>query len=628
MNRKPHIALSLLLLLALAGCATAPPSVTPGEGTAQQAYAAKERGDYRTAAREFARLAAAASAPDRQRYQLEAADALFRAGLFVEANQLLEKLQGAPLPPHQQMRLQLLQAENALRQHDPDRALTLLASPAAPAAEVGLLARYQELRAHAFSRLGNHLESAHEYVERGRFLSTPEQVEANQSAIWGALSLLSDQALAQLQVVPPPDTLSGWIALVRLAKDIDLKPEQVAQRIAQWRQNYPNHPALDKFVDGIIERSRELRITPKHIALLLPLTGHFAEAGATVRDGILAAYYGNDGKGPSDSTIRVYDTGPNPNRALTAYEQAIADGAEFVIGPLDRKAVDLLAQRNEIPVPTLALNNADIYIPPHKNFYQFALSPEDEARQVAERTWLDGYGRAAVLVPTGDWGDRVRYAYDTRWDELGGDVVVNQSYDPKQSDFSKPLRHMLNLDQSDARRRELENMLGRSVEFTPRRRQDIDFVFLAAFPRQARLIRPQLRFHHAAHLPVYATSHVFSGKVDPNQDRDMDGIIFGGMPWTLQAPTPHQGIRKAAAHVLPSYDEQWQRLIAMGVDAYHLLSAIKLLQEYPHERYQGETGTLRVDDAGHVRRQLVWAHFVSGVPKLLKDDEFGQAQAQ
>jgi outer membrane PBP1 activator LpoA protein len=624
--RATHISLLLVLLLALAGCATGP-SVTPGGDLAQQAYAAKERGDYRAAAREFTRLAAGASAPDRQRYQLEAAEALFHAGLFAEANQLVEQLQAATLTPHQQMRLQLLQAQNALRQHDPDQALNLLAVPAAPAAEADLLARYHELRAHAFARLGNHLESAHEYVERERFLSDPDMIEANQTAIWDALSLLSDPALAQLQVVPPPDTLSGWIALVRIAKGIGLKPEEVAQRIAEWRQSYPDHPALDKFVDAIVERSRELRIKPKHIALLLPLTGHFAEAGATVRDGILTAYYGNQKNDPSDSTIRVYDTGPNPNRVLSAYDQAIADGAEFVVGPLDRKAVGLLAQRNEIPVPTLALNNADIYIPPHKNFYQFALSPEDEAKQVAERTWLDGSGRAAVLVPKGDWGDRVRYAYDTRWDELGGDVVVNQSYDPKQSDFSDPLRHMLNLDQSDARRRDLERMLGRSVEFTPRRRQDIDFVFLAAFPRQARLIRPQLRFHHAAHLPVYATSHVFSGKVDANQDRDMDGIIFGGMPWTLDAPTPNDELRNAAAHSLPSYDEQWQRLIAMGVDAYHLLAAIKLLHEYPHERYQGETGSLRVDDQGRVRRQLVWARFVGGVPHLIKDDEPTQARA-
>ena len=74
------------------------------------------------------------------------------------------------------------------------------------------------------------------------------------------------------------------------------------------------------------------------------------------------------------------------------------------------------------------------------------------------------------------------------------------------------------------------------LEFEPRRRQDIDIVFMAAFPAGARQLMPQLAFHHGADLPVHATSHVWSGVPDPANDRDLDGVVFGDMPW-LAAPT-------------------------------------------------------------------------------------------
>ncbi len=608
------IRLSIWLLaatLVLAGCATKPPEKPveqPDERTA--AYQLLAEGDFYAAARHFTRLAATAEPPQRFEYQLSAAEALFRAGLPVQAAQILEGLPAGALPPRLAMGRQLLLAEMAL-ETSPERALIALTTPASDDA-LDLSARYHYLRAQAFNRLGNHLETARELIFREPYLNDPWAVEANQMAIWQALSSLSNEALGRLRVQPPPDVLSGWMELALIAKDHTQSTQALAERVGEWRGRYPAHPVREGFVEALLKRSRELIARPSRIAVLLPVSGRFSSAAAAIRDGILAAYYSDPGHG--EVQLSIYDTGDDPLQAESTYRRAVDEGAEFVIGPLDKESVRLLAQAEELLVPTLALNYSE---PAHSPLlYQFSLSPEDEAEQVAELAWLEGHSRASVLLPKGPLGERLMSAFAARWQDLGGEVASTAYYDPENSDYSAPLTAILNLRESEGRRQSLQRILGQRLEFTPRRRQDIDFIFLAAFSRQARLIRPQLRFHYASDVPVYATSHLFTGAVDVDQDRDMDGIVFGDMPWTLEATTPNATTRKGAKSLL-NYGGPLQRLVAFGVDAYNLIAAIRLLDSYGHDRFQGETGTLRLDETKRVRRQLLWARFKGGAPRLL-----------
>jgi len=179
---------------------------------------------------------------------------------------------------------------------------------------------------------------------------------------------------------------------------------------------------------------------------------------------------------------------------------------------------------------------------------------------------------------------------------------------------------MLSIDQSEARMRALKAQLGRDLKFEPRRRQDVEFVFMLAFPVEARQIRPQLNFHRAAELPVYATSHVYSGKLDANLDRDMDGILFSDMPWVLGRASAQQELRTEIVRLWPEFAEQFLRLYALGVDAYNLIPRLSQLHAYRYERINGETGSLGMDEAGRIQRQLLWARFTNGKPRVVEYD--------
>lgn len=608
--------LSFLILLAglvlLAGCATGPTKPADNKAEAERQFAL---GEYQQAAQSFIALSQRAGTNQRTLLLLRASAAFARADNLYQARQIFKSIPLDTRNRTQVLLSQLVESHIALMERRPGDVLLNLSSKPSPSIDPAYLADYHRVRADAYTMLGNRLETARELVKREKYLTDPVLVEVNQKAIWQALAMLSERALQQLRSDPPPDVLSGWMQLVQVTKAYQLNPKKLNQAVSRWRQAYPNHPVQAELLTDLMTRRQEDIATPDKIALLLPLSGKFAKAAEAVQDGLLAAYYSRTPK--TTQTLRIYDTN-NGKDILTNYKKAVNDGAQFIIGPLDKSRIEKLAESDELPVPTLALNYVEREDVPI-NLFQFGLSPEEEAHQVAERTWLDGHVNAAVLVPIGPWGDRVSMAFKTRWQEIGGHVVEQQPYNAASNDYSNPIRMLLNIDDSRRRYRGIAGLLNQDLKYTPRRRQDIDFIFLAAYPRQARQIRPQLKFYHAADLPVYATSHVFTGNLNTERDRDMDGLMFGDMPWVLTGNTSHRGLRAEIEPHISKAGNRLQRLYALGIDSFNIIAALSPLKKYPYQRYDGETGSLSLDDKQRLQRQLTWVRFRSGRPVSLDE---------
>ena len=236
---------------------------------------------------------------------------------------------------------------------------------------------------------------------------------------------------------------------------------------------------------------------------------------------------------------------------------------------------------------------------------------------MAERALVDGYSSALVLTPTGSWGDRVYSAFRDRWEQLGGHLAEHQRYDTKANDFSTPIQALLNLDESKARKQEIQRLLGKKLEYQPRRRQDADFIFLAAKVQKAREIRPQLQFFHANDMPIYTTSHAFSGRSSPDQDQDLEGIRFPAMPWLLLDNPEDPLSRGHLADLLAGVQPRFLPLYAMGVDSYHLLSHLARVQSDPREVLEGKSGNLHLDRSNVIHRQLLWAEIDAGEPQVI-----------
>lgn len=625
------ISISLLIAL-LTSCATGPRAPSDIEAMGDEHIIELEQmakdGLFLDAALAYSRLASESQQPQKSHFSLRAAELLMDGNYVPQSLQLLSEIDSSILNRDIQIRLSLLDARISLARQQPEEALAKLKiiRPLLGDETAHLQISYLQLRANIYLLQNQPLEAARQRVILEPLLTDPDAIQANQEAIVSALRSVSSETLRKHQTGLPQETFNGWLELASIGQS--LKPDQDDAELANWRKRYPQHPALDVVISSVIS-ARPLALTlPTQIALILPLNNRFAKAAGAIRDGFLAAYYAQPAstEGPSIivPSVRIYDEGNSPENIDFAYAQAISDGAEFVVGPLNKEAVNQLAHHDELPVPVLALNfseqqNSEQTENLPDNLFQISLSPEQEARQVAERAWLDGHSRAAIITPATSWGTRVAKAFTERWLQFDGRVVEKQTYDAKKSDYSLPIRRLLNVDDSENRKRDLKRTIGNKVEFIPRRRQDIDFIFMAASSRQARLIKPQLRFHHAPNLPVYATSHSYGGTIDKDMDRDMDGVLFSDMPWTLTIHNADNNLKSGLHKNWPERVKRYTRLYALGVDAYHIISQLNTLRRNRAEYFKGETGDLSLDISNRLQRRLVWARFERGIPKVLDD---------
>jgi len=604
-----------MLAALLSGCGLMPaPEGPPSEAQLiRLATSAMERGDYEEAGLRYSQLADASSDLKRASYQIQAANALLQGNQVAAAQRVLDRIDVRTLDAPQAARARLIGARIALAQGKPTEALQRL--PVTVEAPAALRAEIHEVRAAAYRRAGDALAAARELVLREGALDPADAKvrAANQQAIWQTLAMLPEEELRRGARMAP-ETFSGWCELALIAKN-RATTVNIADTVAEWRTRHPGHPASQEIMDLVVARQQEETSRPVRIAVLLPQSGPIAEIGDAVRDGFLAAHFHRDNPAYSPS-IRFYDTGEEGAGAAAVYAQAVAGGADFIIGPLTKQAVAQIARNGRVTVPTLALNRSDTSdAGGNRLLFEFALAPEDEARQVAQRAWNDGNSRAIALVPDGEWGQRVLQAFQAQWETLGGTLLESQTYAPDGSDFSEPIKRLLNIDESEQRRAALEKAIQQPVQFEPRRRQDADFIFMAAFPRQARLIRPQLKFYYAGRLPIYSTSHVFSGKRDPDADRDIDDVMFCDIPWLIgSVRTP---IRADIERLWPNRTAEYSRLYAMGADTYNVIPFLNNLKKYPYERFDGQTGILQLSDGNQIVRQLQWARFINGVPRPL-----------
>jgi len=580
--------------------------ITSTPSATQSAENLEAQGHYQAAAKAW--LALANKTPrsafnQRDQYLLRASLALLQIQDTQQAEQTLALATQQSTPDWQ-----IVNAKLQLLLNKPLTTLTILVALPIGDLSPNLRRDNHALQAKAYSRLGNHLEAANQRTMLDTLLDDALSRDNNHEELWANLNNVSIPALSSIYAVTSPGHYRDWLELAILNQQA--KQIGGTVQLDAWKSSHPLHPAVPRFLTTLRNIEQSATPVPKQIALLLPTNGRISEPARAVRDGFLAAYYRN--KAHSKSTaIRLYDA--DASNIDLVYKQAVTDGADFIVGPLAKDAVNQLSQRSNFTVPTLMLNANEKTTLSHSRLYQFALLPEDEARQVAERIWLAGHHKGIILYPESNWGERVAKAFQEHWHYLGGQLVDVQTYSLSGKNYAKPVREVLNIDDSKQRFKQLKILLGSKLEFESRRRQDIDFIFLASFPEQARQIRPQLKFYDASKIPVYATSHVFTGKVDQQRDRDMNGIIFGDMPWTIANQDP--ALKGNLEDLWQSRSEKLARFYAFGIDAYDIIPHLQRLKQYPFERYSGSTGSLRIDNNLRLIRQLSWAKFRAGKPR-------------
>ena len=553
-----------------------------------QAESLLKSGDYAGAAQRYEQLAHDSRTPDH--YFLEAADAALRAGNSDMAIYMANAIIPNELSSTDNVRYLLLTSRLDLNEGKASEALTKL-DPLSGQRLFGHDAKnYHILRASAENQLGNMIASANERVALGELLTRPEEIQRNNEVIHETLERVPARQLVDKQP-PPPDALGGWMALTYLLKNTP--GERLAAAITQWRSLYPGHPANGAFLQraladagqgssspqtGLVSGGSSGKALPTgpFIGVLLPLAGPYASASEAIRTGMTTAQAADR----TSHKPELFFSDSTESNIYPNYRRMADGGATMVVGPLIKDDVSALARGGDIPVPVLALNQVNDLR--NSRIYQFGLTPEQEVEQVAGTAWLDGKREVILMAPDSAFGKRLAGYFDRYWQSLGGRVIERRKY---LTDAVDPPTLAKNLPANT----------------------DDAFVFLVADVKQARQIVPGLR--SAFPVSIYATSHVFDGKINDPANSALDGLIFCDMPWLLN---PNQGGALSAQSLereIRQTKPDAVKLLAMGLDAYRLVAEIDHLKDDGYDRYAGATGSLSLLSDQRIQRQLECAQF-------------------
>jgi uncharacterized protein len=594
-SRRPRLALyaGLAVSLVLGACSLVKQEQLPQDRQENAARLVRD-GKHAEAAQAYAALAGDQTA-DHDNYELLSAEQWLAAGNIAAAKQAFAAVSAEARTKLSTPRA-LVAAEIALAENDGARAIQELDQIPVPTAPEQAQ-NYWLIRGRSAFLTAHPVEGTRALVERERFLTDPASLRANRDEL---LTRIRNAAEHGQSLKPPAKTdpiVAGWLALGPVAVEIARDPPRAAASLANWKRAFPQHPANDSLFSATQPQVAAAAEYPDQIALLLPLSGRSEAVGVAVRDGFIAAYLEQDAA--TRPRLKIYDVAAES--VSSAYTQAVSDGAGFIVGPLTKEDVAAIVPLSAGHTPVLALNFLGDSVAPARNFFQFALLPEDEARMVARRVMTDGRQRGVVIVPAGELGTRVAAAFADELTHLGGAVLDSRRYDSGQVDFSDAIKQVL----------QVHEVKGEPVTH----RTDAAFVFVAGTPSAARQILPQLKFHYAGDVPVYSTSDSFDP--DAGANSDLDGMLFPDMPWMVATDPATLQIRDAVRAAWPTRTARRDRLYAFGFDAYRLVPGLRSKSPAEASNILGVTGKLHLDEHNRVRRDLEWAQIRGGVPNAL-----------
>ena len=423
-------------------------------------------------------------------------------------------------------------------------------------------------------------------------LSTHEPPTELESELWSARmwSVLASPCAYQSLFIDGTENVSvqGWWDLAEIMITSNSQEERIG-KYRSWKFKYGDHLAA-RYPPASFQKQYE---APQKIALLLPQSGPLSSAATAIKNGFLSAYLQT--ALPESVSIDVYDT--STTEITTLVEQVVDEGVDVIVGPLEKENVRRVLERNSANIPIVALNRPShgVQIRPQHNLVQLAQVVEDDAAAVARQLHRQDLQRVLLVLGDDHWCVRAALSFrDTIEDSvfIAAETVL--------SDLSKATENVANLlrvTQSTTRQSDIVRTTRRTVEFTARRRHDIDAIVAFVDHDEFTALSAALHYHFAGNIPVFLIEPTFRDLTRAGSYAD--GTAFTTTPAHLYPFSLTTQIQESFADASVLYP-----LYVFGVDAYRTTMQVEGVLS--GEAIFGYTGYLQRNDSGALVREPLW----------------------
>jgi branched-chain amino acid transport system substrate-binding protein len=176
------------------------------------------------------------------------------------------------------------------------------------------------------------------------------------------------------------------------------------------------------------------------VGLILPLSaqGNAGVAAQSMKNAAELALA--EFKQPNISLL-VQDDGGTPQGAAAAAQQALAQGAEIIVGPLFAQSVSAVGQvARQRGIPVIAFST-DASVAAH-GVYLLSFLPESDVKRVVDYAVSRGKRSFAALLPDNAYGSVVEAAFQQEVARRGGRVLALEKYPVDPGRMSEAIRRV------------------------------------------------------------------------------------------------------------------------------------------------------------------------------------------
>jgi ABC-type branched-subunit amino acid transport system substrate-binding protein len=139
--------------------------------------------------------------------------------------------------------------------------------------------------------------------------------------------------------------------------------------------------------------------------------------------------------------LLVKDDGGTPQGAQAAAQQAIAEGAEIIVGPLFAQSVSAVGQvTRQRGIPVIAFStDASVAT---RGVYLLSFLPESDVKRIVEYAVSHGKRSFAALLPDNAYGNVVEAAFQQEVARRGGRVIALEKYPLDAARMAEPARRV------------------------------------------------------------------------------------------------------------------------------------------------------------------------------------------
>ena len=596
--------IAIVLALIVAGCGTTSQKIS-------RPPAVIELGSTQYSAEHYLNLAQRSALAQKQSYLLQAARAYLGQNQPAKAKALLDSISLSSLPnDDHRLELQLLKSKVLTSAGDIDGAINALTPSGQWQVSSQRWQQFYQLRSNLELRNDQMTDAAQSLMTLSQHLTAPALLVDNQTAIWQLLTPIPQDLLKEARADAITQPVKGWYALAIAAQQSAMSPNDLQRAITQWTLDFPTHPAIANLPQELVDAVNVLPYAPRKIALLLPLSGRYEKLGVAVQNGLISNLLTQD----DAPQLIIFDT--QDLGAQQAYNQAIENGAQFIVGPLLKANVEIVSQLMT-DIPVLLLNKPTTSHIGNRH-YSFSLDKESEAIQGSEYIYHSGKKFPAIIAPNNANGHRIANLFSQHWQSLtqeeGQPSDVEQFFFNNDKELKLTVEKMFETNQSQARINHIRLLVGNAMKSETRSRRDIDAVYLVANPSQTNMLKPSIDVTvsaFASEVPVYVGS---TGNINHSSSRgtgDLNKLHVSELPWLLKLRDTKLSPAKAKA-LWPKLKQSQLRLFAMGHDAYQLIEYLAQMELFPQYKLEGFSGRLSLDHDHHINREMSWAQYQRG----------------